>query len=47
MARSSDELLLSALAAGSTVEEAARTAGVSTRTAYRRLADPAFARRLA
>jgi AcrR family transcriptional regulator len=47
MPRPSDELLLSTLAAGSTVEEAARAAGVSTRTAYRRLADPAFARRLA
>jgi hypothetical protein len=43
----SDTLLLGALAAGSSVEDAARTAGVSTRTAYRRLADPVFARRLA
>ena len=42
-----DELLLGALAAGSPVEQAAETAGVSVRTAYRRLADPAFARRLA
>jgi hypothetical protein len=42
-----DELLLSALAAGSSVEQAAGAAGVSVRTAYRRLADPAFARRLA
>src|SRR5437016_3682851 len=42
-----DELLLSTLAAGSPVEQAARAAGVSTRTAYRRLADPAFGRRLA
>jgi hypothetical protein len=42
-----DELLLGALAAGSSVEDAARTADVSTRTAYRRLADPTFAGRLA
>ena len=43
----SDELLLGALAAGSPVDQAAETAGVSVRTAYRRLADPGFARRLA
>ncbi len=43
----SDELLLGALAAGSPVEQAARSAGLSTRTAYRRLAEPGFARRLA
>src|SRR6266487_2765157 len=42
-----DERLLSALAAGSPVEQAAEAADVSVRTAYRRLADPAFARRLA
>jgi len=42
-----DDLLLAALAAGSPIEEAARTAGTSTRTAYRRLANPTFARRLA
>jgi len=42
-----DELLLGALAAGSSVEQAAETAGISVRTAYRRLAEPAFARRLA
>jgi hypothetical protein len=41
-----DEQLLVALAAGAPVEQAAQAAGVSTRTAYRRLADPAFARRL-
>ncbi len=41
-----DEALLLALACGATVENAARQAGVSERTAYRRLADPAFARRL-
>jgi hypothetical protein len=43
----SDELLLGALAAGSPVDQAAETAGISVRTAYRRLAEPAFARRLA
>ena len=38
---------MGALAAGSPVDQAAETAGVSVRTAYRRLADPGFARRLA
>jgi hypothetical protein len=42
-----DELLLAALASGTPVEQAAKTAGVSKRTAYRRLADPRFASRLA
>jgi hypothetical protein len=42
-----DELLLTRLAAGATVEQAANAAGLSARTAYRRLADPAFTRRLA
>src|SRR6184192_3758996 len=42
-----DELLIGALAAGSPVEQAAETASVSVRTAYRGLADPGFARRLA
>jgi len=42
-----EDSLLAALAAGSTVEDAARAAGLSSRTAYRRLADPGFARRLA
>lgn len=45
--RRGDDSLLAALAAGSTVEDAAQTAGVSVRTAYRRLGDPGFARRLA
>jgi hypothetical protein len=39
--------LLSALAAGCSVEQAARAAGVSVRTAYRRLANPGFRVRLA
>src|SRR5262249_12635176 len=38
--------LLTALACGATVENAARKAGLSERTVYRRLADPAFRRRL-
>jgi len=42
-----DEQLLSALAAGCSVEQAAQAAGVSMRTAYRRLAAPGFQQRLA
>ena len=42
-----DEPLLAALAAGEEVAAAAHLAGVSERTAYRRLADPTFAHRLA
>jgi molybdenum-dependent DNA-binding transcriptional regulator ModE len=42
-----EELLLGALAAGGSVEQAARAAGVSVRTAYRRLACPGFRTRLA
>lgn len=41
-----DEALLLALACGSTVEQAARQAGISRRTAQGRLADPAFKKRL-
>jgi len=37
-----DAALVAALAAGRTVQEAARTAGVSERTVYRRLEDPTF-----
>jgi HEAT repeat protein len=40
--RNADSVLVTALAAGATVEAAAKTAGVSERTAYRRLDDPAF-----
>jgi hypothetical protein len=36
-----------ALACGATVENAARKAGIGERTAYRRLADPAFQEQLA
>ena len=42
----SDELLLQSLACGGTVKNAAVAAAVSERTAYRRLDDPAFVRRL-
>jgi len=41
-----DDKLLRALACGATVESAAREAGVSPRTVYRRLEDPEFCRRL-
>jgi HEAT repeat protein len=41
-----DERLFRALVSGCHVENAARLAGLSTRTAYRRLADPEFRSRL-
>jgi hypothetical protein len=41
-----DEALMTALACGATVEAAAPQSGLSPRTAHRRLADPAFRRRL-
>jgi hypothetical protein len=44
--KAKDEALLAALACGATAEGAARQAGVSRRTAQRRMADPAFLRRL-
>jgi hypothetical protein len=44
--RSADQPLLVALACGATVENAARTAGVSEATVYRRLRDPVFRERL-
>ena len=40
--KGADRALLQALACGATVEHAARKAGMSERTAYRRLDDPAF-----
>ena len=43
--KNEDQLLL-ALACGATVESAARQCGLSDRTIYRRLNDPAFKRRL-
>ena len=44
--RSADDVLVAALAAGSTKQEAARLAGVGERTVYRRLDDPQFRRRI-
>src|SRR5262245_3384091 len=44
--RRADEALLLALGCGATVENAARSAGVSTATAYRRLREDAFRQRL-
>jgi hypothetical protein len=41
-----DAALVLALAAGQTARDAARSAGVGERTATRRLADPAFRRRV-
>ena len=40
--KAAEQALLAALAIGATVENAARKAGISERTAYRRLADPDF-----
>ena len=44
--RNADHQLLLALACGASVENAARQAGVSESTAYRRLADADFSQRL-
>ena len=44
--KNTDEALLVALACGASVENAARAAGMSPRTAQRRLAEPAFRKRL-
>jgi hypothetical protein len=44
--KGADRALLQALACGASVEHAARKAGLSERTAYRRLADPAFLEQL-
>ena len=44
--QNADETLAVALAAGQTVRDAARTAGVAERTAHRRWADPEFRRRV-
>lgn len=46
MTRDCEALLLQALACGATVEVAAQQAGVHKRTAYRKLADPDFKRRV-
>ena len=44
--RGADHQLLLALACGATIEAAARQAGVSESTVYRRMADPDFKQRL-
>jgi hypothetical protein len=44
--KQADELLLMALACGATVEAAARAAGISKATAFRRLQDPEFSKKL-
>ncbi len=44
--RRGDAALVGALASGLTVETAAVRAGISERTAYRRLADPVFRQQL-
>jgi hypothetical protein len=44
--QAAEQALLSALAFGATVEHAARKAGLTERTVYRRLAEPAFRARL-
>jgi phenylalanyl-tRNA synthetase beta subunit len=44
--KGADQVLLLALACGATVENAAHKAGISERTAYRRLDDPAFVQQL-
>jgi hypothetical protein len=44
--RHADHKLLLALACGASLENAARQAGVSESTAYRRMADPEFTRQL-
>ena len=45
--RNGDELLMSAIAAGKTVRDAASDAGVSERTAFRRIGDADFRQRVA
>ena len=44
--RRGEQALLLALSCGATIEVAARTAGLSEATAYRRMQDPEFCRRL-
>ena len=44
--KAADEALIQALACGATVESAAQKAGVSVRTAYRRLKDAEFVGRI-
>ena len=44
--KKTEDALLIALACGASVEQAARQSGLSSRTVYRRLADPAFRQRV-
>ncbi len=44
--KSADAALIAALVTGATRQEAAKAAGVGESTVYRRLADPAFRRRV-
>jgi hypothetical protein len=44
--RNADDVLMMALACGATVEAAAHSAGISQATAYRRLQDPEFQKRV-
>ena len=44
--RTADEAFLIAFVGGATIENAAHTAGISRRTAHRRLKDPAFQERV-
>ena len=46
ISQAAEQALLTTLAFGATVENAARKAGIGERTAYRCLADPAFRARL-
>jgi len=43
---SGSDMFALAIASGTSLREAARTAGISESTAYRRLKDPAFRRRV-
>ena len=45
--RKGDDRLISALAGGATIRDAAKSAGIGERTAHRRLADPTFRVRVA
>jgi hypothetical protein len=44
--KNTDELLITALACGASVDSAAHSAGMSARTVHRRLKEPAFQERL-
>jgi hypothetical protein len=44
--KKAEDALLLALACGASVDQAARQCGLSTRTVYRRLAEPSFRQRL-